>query len=162
MMASEGPVVTFAAKPQPTGIMMVGLQGSGKTTTSGKLARLLEKQGTQGRCSSRPTCSAPPPSSSSRCSAPSSTIPVFAVPGGNPVDDLSRGRAEAKKLKRDTVIFDTAGRLAIDEPLMQELVGDQERPRPQNIFLVVDAMIGQDAVKTARSFHERLGSAASC
>jgi signal recognition particle subunit SRP54 len=125
MMASEGPVVTFAAKPQPTVIMMVGLQGSGKTTTSGKLARLLE---TQGRKVLLVAADVQRPGAIEQLQVLGErlSIPVFAVPGGNPVDICQRGLAEAKKLKRDTVIFDTAGRLAIDEPLMQELSGDQE------------------------------------
>jgi signal recognition particle subunit SRP54 len=110
MMAFEGEPVEFAKKPKPTGIMMVGLQGSGKTTTSAKLAQICK-----------------------------------------------RGLAHARKLKCDTVIYDTAGRLAIDEALMQELAEIRTSVDPQNVFLVVDAMIGQDSVKTAKSFHDLLG-----
>jgi hypothetical protein len=83
-------------------------------------------------------------------------MPVFNLPGKTPVEICSAAPAEAKKLGRDVIIYDTAGRLAIDEPLMQELADIKTGTSPQNIFLVIDAMIGQDAVKTARSFHERL------
>src|SRR6185436_5764238 len=83
-------------------------------------------------------------------------IPVFNVPGATPVDICAAATAEAQRLGRDVIIYDTAGRLAIDEVLMQELSEIKSKTSPENIFLVVDAMIGQDAVKTARSFNERL------
>src|SRR4029079_16302613 len=83
-------------------------------------------------------------------------IPVFNVPDQSPVAICTAARAEAKKLGRDVIIYDTAGRLAIDEPLMQELAEIKSKATPENIYLVVDAMIGQDAVKTSRSFNARL------
>ncbi len=83
-------------------------------------------------------------------------IPVFNIEGESPVAICAAARAEAKKLGRDVVIYDTAGRLAIDEPLMAELAEVKSKTSPENIFLVVDAMIGQDAVKTSRAFHDRL------
>ena len=84
-------------------------------------------------------------------------VPVFSIPGGLPLEICKRGLAHAKKLKCDTVIYDTAGRLAIDEALMKELADIRTAVDPQNVFLVVDAMIGQDSVKTAKSFDDLLG-----
>ena len=78
--------------------------------------------------------------------------------GESPVEICASAKAEAKKLGRDVIIYDTAGRLAIDEPLMKELADIKERTAPDNIFLVIDAMIGQDAVKTSKSFNERLAN----
>ena len=135
--------------------MMVGLQGSGKTTTSGKLARLLE---TQGRKVLLVAADVQRPGAIEQLQVLGERleIPVFAIPGGSPIDICRQGVEHAKKLKRDTVIFDTAGRLAIDEPLMQELSEIKQKTGAQNVFMVVDAMIGQDAVKTAAAFHQRL------
>ncbi|MEZ4340531.1 MAG: signal recognition particle protein [Sandaracinaceae bacterium] len=98
-----------------------------------------------------------------RAQAPSSSqtlgeqidVPVF-DPGGLPVEDLPWAMGEARKLKCDTIIYDTAGRLAVDEPLMKELKEIKGRTKAENIYLVVDAMIGQDAVKTAAAFNDRL------
>ena len=83
-------------------------------------------------------------------------MPVFADPGGKPPDICERAVQVAAESGRDVILFDTAGRLAIDEPLMQELTEIDARVHPANIFLVVDAMIGQDAVGTAKAFNERL------
>jgi signal recognition particle subunit SRP54 len=83
-------------------------------------------------------------------------VPVFAIPGGNPLEICERGREEARKQKCDVVLYDTAGRLAIDESLMAELGKIKAETKPENILLVVDAMIGQDSVKTAAAFNERL------
>ncbi|MFM2420759.1 MAG: hypothetical protein RL385_5482, partial [Pseudomonadota bacterium] len=83
-------------------------------------------------------------------------VPVFAIPGGDPVDICERGKAEARRLKCDVVLYDTAGRLAIDEALMAELARIKRDVKPENILLVVDAMIGQDSVKTAAAFNELL------
>jgi signal recognition particle subunit SRP54 len=148
MMSSEGPAVHFSEGPEPTGIMMVGLQGSGKTTTSGKLARLLESQG------KKPLLVAadvqrPGAIEQLQVLGQQLGIPVFAIPGGEPLEICKAGLAQAKKTKRDVVVYDTAGRLAVDEPLMQELEHIKRDTHARNIFMVVDAMIGQDAVKTA-------------
>ena len=158
MMKQEGdaPFVTYAPKPQPTGIMMVGLQGSGKTTTSGKLARLLESKG------KKPLLVAadvqrPGAIEQLKVLGERLSIPVYSEPGGNPVSICTNAIEYAKKLKRDTIVFDTAGRLAIDEPLMEELSLIKSGTKAENVFMVVDAMIGQDAVKTAAAFHQRLG-----
>lgn len=157
MMAFEGEPVDFAKKPKPTGIMMVGLQGSGKTTTAAKLARLLEKD--HGRRPLLVAADVARPGAIEQLEILGSQIdvPVFSIPGGQPLEICKRGLAQAKKLKCDTIIYDTAGRLAIDEPLMNELDAIRSSVEPQNVFLVVDAMIGQDSVKTAKSFHDLLG-----
>ncbi len=154
MMDYEGEPITFA-ESGPTGIMMVGLQGSGKTTTCAKIARYLEKQG------KKPLLVAadmqrPAAVEQLKVLGQQIKMPVFNIEGGTPVAICAAAKAEAKKLGRDVIIYDTAGRLAIDEPLMAELGEIKSKTSPDNIFLVVDSMIGQDAVKTSRSFHERL------
>jgi signal recognition particle subunit SRP54 len=154
MMDYEGEPIAFASSG-PTGIMMVGLQGSGKTTTCAKLARYLEKE------KKKPLLVAadmqrPAAVEQLKVLGEQLKIPVFNIEGESPVAICAAARAEAKKLGRDVIIYDTAGRLAIDEPLMEELAEIKAKAAPDNIFLVVDSMIGQDAVKTSRSFHERL------
>jgi signal recognition particle subunit SRP54 len=152
-----GPVDTGLklAKKGPTGVMLVGLQGSGKTTTVGKLARHLEKS------HKRPLLVAadvyrPAAIDQLQVIGAQLDIPVFAEPGGSPPIICEKAVRVAAETGRDVVIFDTAGRLAIDEPLMQELAEIDRRVHPGNILLVVDAMIGQDAVGTAKAFNERL------
>jgi len=157
MMSFEGEAVDFAKKPKPTGIMMVGLQGSGKTTTAAKLAKLLEAERSRKPLLVAADIARPGAIEQLEVLGEQIDVPVFSIPGGIPVEICKRGLAEAKRLKCDTVIYDTAGRLAIDEPLMEELSEIRGSVEPQNVFLVVDAMIGQDSVKTAKSFHERLG-----
>ncbi len=152
-----GPIDTSFrfAKKGPTGIMVVGLQGSGKTTTVGKLARLLEKQGR------RPLLVAadvyrPAAIEQLKVLGAQLNMPVFSEPGGSPPLICEKAQRFAAESGRDTVIFDTAGRLAIDEPLMNELKEIKRRTNPANTFFVVDAMIGQDAVATAKTFHDWL------
>jgi signal recognition particle subunit SRP54 len=154
IMNWEGEPVEFASAGR-TGVMMVGLQGSGKTTTAAKLARWFEAEG------KRPLLVAadmqrPAAVEQLKVLGEQIDIPVFNLPEQSPVEICAAADAEAKRLGCDVVIYDTAGRLAIDEPLMRELSEIKLAVRPENIFLVVDAMIGQDAVKTAKSFHERL------
>jgi signal recognition particle subunit SRP54 len=156
MMKKDGSAVAYAKAPQPTGIMMVGLQGSGKTTTAGKLARLLESQGRKPLLVAADV-QRPGAIEQLKVLGERLSIPVFSIPGGRPVDICTKALDHARKLKRDTIIFDTAGRLAIDEPLMEELQTIKTNTKAENVFMVVDAMIGQDAVKTAAAFHERLG-----
>jgi signal recognition particle subunit SRP54 len=155
LMQAEGEALSYAERPAITGIMMVGLQGAGKTTTAGKLARFLEKQGR------RPMLVAadlqrPGAIEQLTVLGERLQIPVFSQRGVTPFEVCARAQAEARKLKCDVIIYDTAGRLAIDEALMEELVEIKARVRPQNILLVIDAMIGQDSVKTASAFHEKL------
>ncbi len=156
LMKADGEPLELAPAPALTGIMMVGLQGAGKTTTAAKLARYLEKNG------KRPLLVAadvqrPGAVEQLKVLGERLSIPVFTVPGGRPVEICQKAPNYARTLKCDTIIYDTAGRLAIDEALMQEIADIKAKVRPQNVLLVVDAMIGQDAVKTAASFHERVG-----
>ena len=157
MSPGEGPPLEMAAKGQVTGIMMVGLQGSGKTTTCAKLARWLQKAG------NKPLLVAadmqrPAAVEQLKVLGAQVDVPVFNVTGATPLDICRQALAHARGGggKHDVIIYDTAGRLAIDEPLMQELHDIKEAVEPQNVLLVVDAMIGQDAVKTSKAFHDRL------
>jgi signal recognition particle subunit SRP54 len=139
-----------------TGIMMVGLQGSGKTTSSAKLARVLEKEGRKPLLVAA-DMQRPAAVEQLQILGEQLGVPVFNIPGATPVDICRAAAAEARKLGCDVIIYDTAGRLAIDELLMQELGQIKSAVSPQNVLLVIDAMIGQDAVQTAGSFNERLG-----
>jgi signal recognition particle subunit SRP54 len=155
MMSAAGEPLSFAPRPGLTGMMMVGLQGSGKTTTTAKLATLLLKQG------KKPLLVAadvqrPGAIEQLQVLGERVGVPVFALPGGDPLQICERGREEARKQKCDVVLYDTAGRLAVDEPLMAELGKIKASVKPENVLLVVDAMIGQDSVKTAAAFNERL------
>ncbi|NMC70065.1 MAG: signal recognition particle protein [Myxococcales bacterium] len=154
-----GPVQTRidrAKKGQPTGIMMVGLQGSGKTTTVGKLARFLMKKGHHPLLVAADVYR-PAAIEQLQVLGQRLHLPVYAEPDvKDPPGICLRALQEARAQHRDMVIFDTAGRLAIDEPLMLELEEIKRQVKPKNIFLVCDAMIGQDAVNTAREFHRRL------
>jgi signal recognition particle subunit SRP54 len=157
MAPGDGPALSFAPKGRVTGIMMVGLQGSGKTTTCAKLARWLEKQG------KKPLLVAadmqrPAAVEQLKILGEQVGVPVFNVPGATPLEICRQGLASARaEGKHDVVVFDTAGRLGIDEALMAELADIKAAVEPENILLVVDAMIGQDAVKTSKAFHDRLG-----
>jgi signal recognition particle subunit SRP54 len=154
MMEHDGEPLVFA-ESGATGIMMVGLQGSGKTTSCAKLARYLEKQGKKPMLVAA-DMQRPAAVEQLKVLGQQIKIPVFNIAGASPVEICAAAPAEAKKQGRDVIIYDTAGRLAIDEPLMQELSEIKDRVQPNDILLVVDAMIGQDAVKTARGFNDQL------
>lgn len=158
LAALMGPVDTSIAEASKgvTGIMMVGLQGSGKTTSTGKLARKLQKDGKKVMLVA---CDVYRPAAVKQLQVIGEQIgvPVFAkAPGANPVDIAREANQEAAAGAFDYVIFDTAGRLTIDDALMGELDDIKAGVHPANIFLVIDAMIGQDAVNTAKTFNERL------
>jgi signal recognition particle subunit SRP54 len=154
MMHHDGEPVTFGAGI--TGIMMVGLQGSGKTTTAAKLARWLKKQG-KAPLLVAADMQRPAAVDQLMVLGKQIDVPVFNIPGATPLAICEAAEAEARKAKADVIIYDTAGRLAIDELLMEELGAIKTAVAPENILLVIDSMIGQDAVKTAKSFNERLG-----
>jgi signal recognition particle subunit SRP54 len=156
MSPGEGPALTLAPKGQPTGVMMVGLQGSGKTTTCAKLARLLKKEGKNPLLVAA-DMQRPAAVEQLKILGEQVGVPVFNVAGATPLEICTQALAQARGGKHDIVVYDTAGRLAIDEPLMEELGAIKAAVEPQNVLLVVDAMIGQDAVKTSKAFHERLG-----
>ncbi len=149
--------VGLALVGSPAVIMMTGLQGSGKTTTSGKLALHLKNRGR------RPLlvpCDVYRPAAIEqlRVVAKNVGVPFFEI-GDNrsPVDIANKAVQEAKTLLHDTVILDTAGRLHVDEELMTELTNMKNDVRPSEILFVADAMTGQDAVKSAKEFDDRLG-----
>ena len=152
-----GPVDTSLkmAEAGVTKVMMVGLQGSGKTTTTAKLARLLQRDG------KKPMLVAadiyrPAAVDQLKVLGKRLEMPVFHKEGTPPPQLCQEAIGAARAEGCDVVIFDTAGRLAIDEVLMQELENIRTVTQPENILLVIDSMIGQDAVKTARGFNERL------
>jgi signal recognition particle subunit SRP54 len=138
-----------------TTIMMVGLQGAGKTTTTGKLARYLTEQGR------RPLLVAadiyrPAAVDQLKILGERLDVPVYSQAGAQPPEICAAALDYAKQRGRDVVIFDTAGRLAIDDSLMGELNEIKAATKPDNTLLVVDSMIGQDAVRTAKTFDERI------
>lgn len=140
----------------PTIVMLVGLQGSGKTTTCGKLANLMRKQGR------RPLLVAadiyrPAAIKQLQVLGAQLDIPVFTLGQVNPVDIVQGALEYAFSHGRDLVIIDTAGRLHINQELMDELKAVKSAVNPHEILLVVDSMTGQDAVNVAKSFHEQLG-----
>ncbi len=155
LMGQEEAKLSVSSKP-PTVIMMVGLQGAGKTTTSGKLAKLLKKQG------KRPmlvACDVYRPAAIKQLEIVASSVDagVFTRPDStNPVAIAKEAVEKCDLSLYDTVIIDTAGRLHIDDNLMDELINIKEVVNPEEILLVVDAMTGQDAVNVAESFNEKL------
>ncbi|MDF2612491.1 MAG: signal recognition particle protein [Clostridia bacterium] len=156
LMGTTQSKIMFAPRGITT-IMMVGLQGAGKTTTSAKLASLIKSQG------KRPLlvgCDIYRPAAIEQLTKVGKqvNVPVFSLgTDHNPVDIATAGLAYAKENNLDVVLFDTAGRLHIDEVLMDELKNIKKEVKPQEILLVVDAMTGQDAVNVAESFDKDLG-----
>lgn len=140
----------------PTKIMMVGLQGSGKTTTAAKLARLMMDEHGKRPLLVGADVYRPAAIDQLRVLGEQIGVPVFAREGGDPIEVCEEALRIAAEKECDLVIFDTAGRLAIDDVLMDELEQIIDRTKPENIFLVADAMIGQDAVNTAKEFNDRL------
>ncbi|MFV9567436.1 signal recognition particle protein [Thermoanaerobacter mathranii] len=140
----------------PAVIMMVGLQGSGKTTACGKLANLLKKQGKNPLLVA---CDVVRPAAIKQLQVVGANVnvPVFTMGDkANPVDIAKASIDYARSHNSDVIVIDTAGRLHIDEELMEELVNIKRAVQPDEILLVVDAMTGQDAVNVASSFNERL------
>ncbi|MGL6173257.1 MAG: signal recognition particle protein [Cellulosilyticaceae bacterium] len=156
LMGSTQSKITFASKGI-TPIMMVGLQGAGKTTTSAKLASLIKSQG------KRPLlvgCDVYRPAAIEQLQKVGKqvNVPVFSLGvDHDPVEIAKAGMTYAKENNFDVVLIDTAGRLHIDETLMDELKFIKRDVKPWEILLVVDAMTGQDAVNIAESFNEALG-----
>jgi signal recognition particle subunit SRP54 len=145
--------ITFASKP-PTVVLMAGLQGSGKTTNSAKLASWFKAQGRQpllvGADLQRPAAV-----EQLRTLGRQIDVPVYSDPS-DPVATSRSGVDEARRLGRDVVIVDTAGRLSIDVEMMDQVRQISGAVRPDYTFLVIDAMTGQDAVQTAEAFHATL------
>jgi signal recognition particle subunit SRP54 len=153
-----GPVETELrwAKKGATGIMMCGLQGSGKTTSVGKLARWLEKTHKKKPLLVAADIYRPAAVEQLQTLGRQLDMPVWSMDGKDPVTICREAAAQAAAKGCDVIIYDTAGRLAIDEPLMQELEDIDKAATPANIFLVLDAMTGQDAVNVAETFNKRL------
>ena len=145
--------LTYASKP-PTVVLMAGLQGSGKTTASAKLARWFKAQGRNpllvGADLQRPAAV-----DQLRTLGRQIDVPVFSE-ATDPVAVAEKGVAEARRVGRDVVIVDTAGRLAIDAEMMEQVRQVSVTVQPNYTFLVVDAMTGQDAVTVAEAFNEAL------
>ncbi|SCY84759.1 signal recognition particle protein [Alkaliphilus peptidifermentans] len=156
LMGTTQSKINFSSKP-PTVIMLVGLQGAGKTTTGGKLAKLIKKQG------KRPLLIAadiyrPAAIKQLQVVGGQVDVPVFSMGDKqNPVDIAKAGLEHAISNGNDVIIVDTAGRLHIDDELMGELQSIKSNIKPHEILLVVDSMTGQDAVNVAEHFNEKLG-----
>src|SRR5690625_4052790 len=156
LMGGEESKIAVANRP-PTVIMMVGLQGAGKTTTTGKLANLLRKE--YNRSPLLVACDIYRPAAIDQLETLGKQLnmPVFSRgTDTNPVDIAKQAIEQAKEEHHDYVIIDTAGRLHVDNELMDELSAIKSTVNPDEIFLVVDAMTGQDAVNVAENFNEQL------
>ena len=153
ILGGETLKIAYASKP-PTVVLMAGLQGSGKTTNSAKLAKWFVSQGRHpllvGADLQRPAAV-----EQLRTLGGQIGVPVFSEPG-DPVATAARGLAEARRLGRDVLIVDTAGRLAIDPEMMDQIRRISDELTPDYTFLVIDAMTGQDAVIVAEAFHATL------
>ncbi|AMX84065.1 signal recognition particle [Geobacillus subterraneus] len=157
LMGGEQSKIAVAKKP-PTVVMMVGLQGAGKTTTTGKLANLLRKRHNRKPLLVAADVYRPAAIKQLETLGKQLNVPVFSLgEHANPVEIAKQALERAKEEHYDYVLIDTAGRLHVDEALMDELKQMKEAVKPDEIFLVVDAMTGQDAVNVAQSFHEQLG-----
>jgi signal recognition particle subunit SRP54 len=154
LMGSGSSQLAFSPRP-PTTILLAGLQGSGKTTAAGKLALLLKKDGKK------------PALVAADLQRPAAIdqlvqlgeqvgVPVYADERSDPVKAVRDGIERAKADGRDVVVLDTAGRLHVDEALMDELAAVRREAKPTNVLLVLDAMTGQEAVNVARAFQERI------
>ena len=154
LMGSGDSRLAFAGRP-PTVILLAGLQGSGKTTAAAKLALLLRKEG---RKPGLVAADLQRPAAIDQLEQLGKQIqvPVFSEERSDPVKAVERGLEGARSEGLDTVILDTAGRLHVDEALMEELVAVRDATRPTNVLLVLDSMTGQDAVRVAEAFAERV------
>ncbi|MGH3008646.1 MAG: signal recognition particle protein [Gaiellaceae bacterium] len=154
LLGSSDSRLAFSQRP-PTTILLAGLQGSGKTTAAAKLARLLREEG------KRPALVAadlqrPAAIDQLVQLGAELDVPVYADERSDPVKAVRDGIERAKADGRDVVVLDTAGRLHVDEPLMEELAAVRDEAKPTNVLLVLDAMTGQEAVNVAQAFQERI------
>ena len=147
---------TFASKP-PTVVLMIGLQGSGKTTTTGKLAYFLKEQKKKKVLVIAADLQRLAAVEQLRQITSQIEVDLVADESLSPTQIVKQGLEKAKKELYDVVLIDTAGRLAIDEELMSELIDIKKVAQPDELFYVADAMTGQDAVRTAQTFKEKVG-----
>jgi len=154
LMGTGKAEINFSSQP-PTIIMVAGLQGSGKTTFCGKLAMHLKKKGRQPMLVA---CDIYRPAAIDQLKmlGEQVAVPVYSAEGKDPVQIAKESLGEARKFARDVIIIDTAGRLTIDEEMMREVENIKKEINPREILFVCDAMTGQDAVNTAKAFHESL------
>ena len=156
ILGGENVRLNFSSQP-PTVIMLVGLQGSGKTTSTGKLAKWLTKNNHRPMLVSVDVYR-PAAREQLKVIAKDIDVKVWdGTAGDKPLALCEGALREARNTGHDVLLVDTAGRLHIDENLMQELTEIKQKIRPHEILFVADAMLGQDAVKSAQQFHERLG-----
>jgi signal recognition particle subunit SRP54 len=142
-------------KERPTVIMLCGLQGSGKTTTAGKLALTLRERGRKPLLVAA-DLQRPAAVDQLKVLGDQINVPVYSETGSNPIDVCRNAVSQAKRTLLDTIILDTAGRLHVDEMPMDELRRIDHQVKPDEVFLVVDAMTGQDAVNSAKAFNDAL------
>lgn len=157
-LMGTSPVRPVFSQRDVTKVMLVGLQGAGKTTAAAKLAKYFERH--NGRHPLLVACDVQRPAAVKQLQivGDRAGIPVFSMGDrNNPAAIAKAGLAQAKKTGRDVIIFDTAGRLHIDDALMEELQAMRNGTNPEQVLLVVDAMTGQDAVNVAESFNSRIG-----
>jgi signal recognition particle subunit SRP54 len=154
LMGAGDSRLAFSTRP-PTVILLAGLQGSGKTTTAAKLALLLRKEG---RKPALVAADLQRPAAIDQLEqlGRELEVPVFSAERADPVAAATQGLERTRGEGLDTVILDTAGRLHVDEELMDELVAVRDATRPTNVLLVLDSMTGQDAVRVAEAFAERV------
>ena len=156
LMGGDESKLAVADKP-PTVIMMVGLQGAGKTTTTGKLANLLRKKHNRNPLLVAADVYRPAAIDQLETLGKQLSMPVYSKgTDANPVDIVNEAMDYAKEEHLDYVLIDTAGRLHVDNELMDELIQIKQNVNPNEVFLVVDSMTGQDAVNVAESFNEQL------
>jgi signal recognition particle subunit SRP54 len=156
LMGSGGSKLAFSGRP-PTVILLAGLQGSGKTTAAAKLALLLRKQ--EGRTPALVAADLQRPAAIDQLEQLGKQIQIPVYVDRNTTDAVAvarHGLEQAQAQGRDVVVVDTAGRLQIDEPLMEELAAVRKTVKPHNVLLVLDAMTGQEAVAVAEAFQERI------
>lgn len=154
LMGPSDPSIRFE-KSGPTILMLCGLQGSGKTTTTGKLAKLLASQDRKPMLVAA-DLQRPAAIEQLKVIGGQLGVPVFSQENSNPVKVCQDAVAEANRQGRDTLILDTAGRLHVDDELMAELIQIEKKVKPHQVFFVCDAMTGQDAVASAEAFNKAL------